>query len=122
VTSSDETENERRRKRPADDHATDSELRPKRIKKDPLKFRRWSLKTIYGISLDDYARLLARQGGVCAICQRPPAKERLCIDHCHATGKVRGLLCRACNFALGLLRDDANAVMAAAAYLRKASS
>ena len=44
----------------------------------------------YGMSMDDYASLVARQGGVCAICERQPA-ERLCVDHSHATGKVRGL-------------------------------
>ena len=73
-----------------------------RNRADPVKSLGWSLKNIYGISLEDCARLLARQGGVCAICQRQPPK-RLCIDHCHATAKVRGLLCRTCNFGLGFI-------------------
>ena len=65
---------------------------------DPVKALGWSLKRTYGISLEDCA-ILARQGGVCAICLRQPPK-RLCIDHCHATAKVRGLLCRTCNVGL----------------------
>ena len=86
-----------------------------------MKALGWSLKRTYGISLEDYARLLARQGGVCAICLRQPPK-RLCIDHCHATAKVRGLLCRTFNAGLGFYRDYAALMTAAAAYLRKASS
>ena len=92
-----------------------------RLKKDSVRARRSSLKNAYGISLEDYARLLVRQGGVCAICLKAPA-ERLCVDHCHATGKVRGLLCRTCNVGLGCYRDDPSLVTAAAAYLRKAKT
>ena len=101
-------------------YATDPEFRLKR-KKDPVKARGAELKIRYGVSLEDYATLLARQFGVCAICLRQLA-QRLCVDHCHASGKIRGLICRACNCALGLLRDDANVAIAAAAYLRKTSA
>jgi hypothetical protein len=127
-------QNERRRRRYAEDpEYRDTQLARRRAhyqvhkdaineryrrKRDPEKARGVALKSIYGISVEDYANLLARQFGVCAICLRQPAK-RLCVDHCHATRKIRGLLCRACNAALGFLRDDENAVMAAAAYLRK---
>jgi hypothetical protein len=84
--------------------------------------RRSFLKVKYGISLEDYDAMLARQGGVCAACKnRKRRSERLCVDHCHVTGKVRGLLCRNCNVGLGLFRDDADLVEAAAAYLRGAS-
>jgi Recombination endonuclease VII len=74
------------------------------------------LKRRYGISREDYAALLARQGGVCAICAKPPEKT-LCVDHCHATGKVRGLLCRQCNWGLGCYGEDQAALIAALAYL-----
>jgi hypothetical protein len=74
------------------------------------------LERRYGISRADYDALLARQGGVCAICAKPPEKT-LCVDHCHATGKVRGLLCRQCNFGLGCLGDDQAALIASLAYL-----
>ncbi len=73
------------------------------------------------MSPQDYDMLSARQGGACAICRRQPA-EALCVDHCHATGKVRGLLCRTCNSAIGFLRDDEALVAAALAYLRQASA
>lgn len=52
----------------------------------------------YGMSPEDYARLLSLQGGQCAICQR---STKLVIDHCHKSKKVRGLLCNSCNGALG---------------------
>jgi Recombination endonuclease VII len=66
-----------------------------------------NLKALYGISLVQYERLLARQGGVCAICGRPPRGQRpLDVDHNHTTGQVRGLLCGNCNRALGLLEEN----------------
>jgi hypothetical protein len=61
-----------------------------------------ALKRNYGLTPDDYARLLAAQHGVCAICEEPPKPGTiLYVDHSHATGKVRGLLCPACNIAVG---------------------
>ena len=73
----------------------------------------------YGITIADYNAILERQGGVCAICKKHPG-ETLCVDHCHATGKVRGLLCRKCNAAIGFLEDDPRNARAAAAYLEAA--
>src|SRR5262249_48040161 len=77
--------------------------------------RRARLKR-YGISPAEYDELLAKQDGACAICRRR-SKERLCVDHCHVTGMVRGLLCKDCNIALGHLKDDQAALVAALAYL-----
>jgi hypothetical protein len=78
----------------------------------------WSgeLRRRYGMSPAEYAALLAKQGGACAIC-RKRSKGRLCVDHCHLTGTVRGLLCRKCNTALGYLNDDQASLVAALAYL-----
>jgi Recombination endonuclease VII len=70
----------------------------------------------YGISLAEYDALLEKQGGACAICRKRP-KGRLCVDHCHVTGMVRGLLCNECNGALGYLKDDQGSLVAALAYL-----
>ena len=84
-------------------------------------YSRTQLLQSYGMSTEDYDMLSARQGGACAICRRQPAAP-LCVDHCHATGKVRGLLCRTCNSAIGFLRDDEALVAAALAYLRQASA
>ena len=61
----------------------------------------------YGITLEQYAEMEAKQGGLCAICKQPETQERkgvkyrLAVDHCHKTGKVRGLLCFKCNSAMG---------------------
>jgi hypothetical protein len=76
-----------------------------------------NLPYLYGITRAEYDALLARQGGACAICGAPPKKERLCVDHCHLTGRIRGLICRKCNFGLGCLRDDHRTLIAALAYL-----
>jgi hypothetical protein len=65
--------------------------------------------------------LLARQGGVCGICGKAP-QEPLCVDHSHATGRVRGLLCRKCNTALGSFDDDVSVMAAGIAYIRKAAA
>jgi hypothetical protein len=64
----------------------------------------------------DYEALLAAQGGVCPLCGKRSTKT-LCVDHCHETGTIRGLLCRQCNFALGCFTDSQAAMMAAIAYL-----
>jgi Recombination endonuclease VII len=69
----------------------------------------------YGISDEDYQALWARQGGACGICRKK--KRPLCVDHCHVTGKVRGLLCRKCNLGLGHYNDDPVLTRAATAYL-----
>ncbi len=77
---------------------------------------RGDLKRRYGMSDDDRDALLARQGGVCAICKKK-SKRRLAVDHCHFCNKVRGLLCFKCNTGLGLFDDDTDRLRAAIAYL-----
>jgi len=69
----------------------------------------------YGLTLAEYRALQVRQGNVCAICRKPV--RVLCIDHCHITGRVRGLLCPKCNSALGFCNDDPRLLRAALAYL-----
>lgn len=79
----------------------------------------------YGITLDDAHELLAAQGGVCAICSTPLllgvpqtlTGSEAAVDHCHSTGKVRGILCGRCNKGLGLFLDNPSSLRAAAAYL-----
>jgi hypothetical protein len=63
---------------------------------------------MYGITLDDYNNMFENQEGRCWICKRHHSElERtLHVDHCHATGKVRGLLCDRCNMTLGALEDN----------------
>ena len=74
----------------------------------------------YGLTLTDYEILLAGQGYCCTTCGTPHTdapKGRLHIDHCHSTGKVRGLLCSQCNTALGLVQDDVELLRRLAEYL-----
>jgi len=74
-------------------------------------------KSVYGITLADYDRMLAEQRGGCKVCWKPPETKRLCIDHCHATRDVRGLLCGKCNTGLGCFDDDPALLRRAADYL-----
>lgn len=76
------------------------------------------LKKIYGITLEEYKKLLSLQNNVCAICFRPSDDKRdLSVDHNHETGKIRGLLCRNCNLGLGLLGDNKQMLLRACTYL-----
>lgn len=70
---------------------------------------------------EKYAAMLQAQGGGCAICSSRPDHKRLSIDHDHASGAIRGLLCTACNWALGQFKDDPERFIAAAEYLRSAA-
>jgi hypothetical protein len=79
----------------------------------------------FKLSADDYNRMYREQDGLCMVCQKPgaklwdevPAHKKLCVDHCHTTGEVRGLLCRKCNSVLGLANDDPKVLMGAINYL-----
>jgi hypothetical protein len=76
----------------------------------------------YGIGATEYAALLASQGEACAICKRTASGRKdsteLCVDHCHTSNDIRGLLCHSCNRALGLFQDSPEILEEAAAYLR----
>ena len=79
------------------------------------------LKTRFGITVDDYDKMLAEQSGVCAICSRPEritGRKNLAVDHCHKTKKIRGLLCGHCNTALGKFDDSIHLLEKAIMYLR----
>ena len=86
-----------------------------RYRADP-EYRERKRKRGRRISDDLYDVLFARQGGVCAICKQKH-HGRLHADHCHWTGKLRGLLCPKCNLSLGLHNDDTDRLLAAVAYL-----
>lgn len=86
------------------------------------------LRLKFGIGEEDYSRLLESQGGKCAICGSTEPKGRKAgrggevknffVDHCHETGKVRGLLCNHCNRGLGLMGDNLDRLQAAVDYLK----
>lgn len=77
--------------------------------------RAWRMRSKYGLTPAEVLAMRARQGGACGICKQV---VDLVIDHDHSTGRVRALLCRTCNLALGYLRDDPSLADAAAQYLR----
>jgi len=79
------------------------------------------MKRLYGIGLDDYNKMLEDQGGKCAICNTSEpghGGNRFCIDHCHTTGKVRGLLCMPCNVSIGHLKDNVQLLEKALNYVK----
>lgn len=85
------------------------------------KVRNAHLVRTYGITLEEYTRLLHQQQSACAVCGFVPGPDDrgLVVDHCHDTGEVRGLLCNNCNTGIGLLQDNPQVVEAAAMYLRR---
>ena len=88
---------------------------------DPTRNRELNYKRKFGITLEDYNRMLKSQNNRCAICNRKSNNHRLYkhldVDHCHTTGKVRGLLCHGCNAGIGSLQDDVELLEKAIAYL-----
>lgn len=82
-----------------------------------LSDKKSDLRKRYGITLDDYQKRLAEQGGRCAICRNEPDDKYLAVDHCHATGIVRGLLCTRCNAAIGLFHESVASMASAIEYL-----
>jgi len=95
----------------------------RRKRRDPAAERARRLERQYGITAAEYRSMGARQRWRCAICDRPPRPQdgRLVVDHDHASGEVRALLCHPCNAALGLLGDKPDRLVAAAEYLRRFS-
>lgn len=91
--------------------------------KKPDKYRQLNLNK-YGITIAEYDAMLEKQGGVCKACSEPETRKgrdgepvALHIDHCHETGRVRGLLCHRCNCALGYAREDAKVLTGLINYI-----
>lgn len=86
--------------------------------------RKWELRSKYNLSLEEYQALLDKQNGVCAICKTTNWGTRNgkaiapSVDHCHKTGKVRGILCLRCNKSIGAFGDDIALLEVALTYLR----
>jgi len=84
------------------------------------KWRDYHYKKSYGITEKEAEDLLLTQGGLCAICSVEIKKlgRKGCVDHCHETGVVRGILCGKCNTALGKFGDDIEKLQKAINYLK----
>ena len=87
-----------------------------------IKWKSFIQRT-YGITAEDYYDMLVAQNNKCAICESEEVNNsrvssgKLFIDHCHTSGKVRGLLCSKCNHSIGLLNDDVDLLRKAINYL-----
>jgi hypothetical protein len=91
------------------------------IKDNPDKasayYKSRRLRRQYGLTVEEYDAMLVAQAGKCAICDGPGGARGLVVDHCHATGKVRGLLCGPCNKGIGLLKESPTNFMRATEYV-----
>jgi hypothetical protein len=95
----------------------------------PDRMRNWRVSHKFGMTIHEYDAMYTAQGGTCAICKEPEtgksrgsdATRLLAVDHCHASGKIRGLLCAGCNTALGNFRDNPAYLQAAIEYLKEHS-
>ena len=118
-TASEKGKQQRAKSRVARDGTESGVQKAKRRSKawrESEKGRLAAIKYLYGLTAEAYTAMLQQQGGACAIC-RMPSKRRLAVDHCHTTGRVRGLLCHGCNLILGHAKDSAGVLQQAAAYL-----
>lgn len=91
---------------------------PEARKRMSRSARRSFVEKQYGITMEQYEEMTS---GACAICGAAP-EDKLCLDHCHATGMARGGLCSRCNSGLGYFRDDPVLLRRAAAYLLGSTS
>lgn len=103
----------------ADPEAEKAKMR-ERFKANPEKYKNYTLKSSYGITLEDYNKMFSEQEGCCKICNthQTQLKRKLFVDHCHTTGAVRGLLCQPCNTLLGQAKDDVEILNNAISYLQ----
>ena len=103
---------------PSEDRATYAKEWRKR---NPEKAKNADLKKAFGISYQDYLDLQQKQNYSCKICLQKDEKNNtsLVVDHCHETGKIRGLLCSNCNRGIGMLQDNVNVLQNAIDYLKE---
>ena len=95
-------------------------IKKREYRKNEGRYRDYNLKRTYGISLEDYNKTLEKQEGNCYICKSKKTtrkNNRLDVDHCHKTGKVRGLLCSYCNSLIGNCKESIDILQNAIEYL-----
>lgn len=94
-------------------------------KKNPEKIIEADLRK-YGITFKQYNEMLIKQNNICAICNKPETAfikktnkiKALSVDHCHTTGKIRGLLCHKCNYGIGMFKENIKSLSNAIKYLK----
>jgi len=94
----------------------------KYLKAHPKLKKEYNLKYNYGLSITEFDNLLLAQDNKCPICGQPldlQNPHNVNVDHDHLTGKVRGILCRNCNLAIGFLRDNPEYAKRASEYLER---
>ena len=100
---------------------TDKQWRINNKERDQLNAKTKRVRTSYGITLEEYEKAMSISN-TCQICgsyDEDNASKKLNYDHCHITGKFRGVLCRSCNQSIGLLGDTAESLLKAYTYLKE---
>ena len=101
------------------------ERNPEARKETIRKSKYTHIKRVYGLSKEQFYEMMKNQNDCCAICFARKEEQHyktLSIDHCHKTGKVRGLLCSNCNTALGLFKDNKDSIQRAIQYLEQSAT
>lgn len=97
---------------------------PAKLKRRDNYMREYDLFKSYKISLEEYEKMLKQQNNCCKICNinigtlHNKRKKNFCVDHCHSTGKIRGLLCDSCNKGIGFFNDNTSLLEKAILYLK----
>lgn len=101
------------------DYQNNHARRDGRTEAEAARMRAYHYTRKFGMTAEDFDRMLAEQDGRCAICgtDTPGGRGEFCIDHCHVSGEVRGILCSRCNTGLGQFQDDPARLLAAVKYL-----
>ena len=106
------------RKTPSGRASHCKECRRKKYPYNAVAKRAIHIRHRYGLEIEDYVSIWEKQGGKCAICRMEISLGKAAnLDHCHATGKVRGMLCFFCNSALGKFKDNVEILQSAIEYL-----
>lgn len=96
---------------------------PARKRRHEFTIRRWHIRKKYNLTAREFLVLKKLQKNLCPICaKRLPAGLKAAIDHCHLSGRIRGLLHIQCNTALGMLKDNYQSALRAAKYIEKYAS
>jgi hypothetical protein len=90
----------------------------RKTEKGERGMRDMNYKRSYGISVEDYEKMLIDQCGLCACCGNPPNKRRLCVDHNHETLEIRELVCDYCNIVIGIF-ENSSQLEAVKTYLER---